>query len=165
MRQDKYSEKGTLMIDIGSRIKNLRSHKGLSLTKLAKSLGISPGNLSDIENNKNMPSTKAAILISEHFNVSLDWLLTGKGEMFLKKSSEEIVGSEGVNGQTELDTLQKRYFELVQKCETLKKNITESQKECSLLSSKNQELNQELFTRLKELLECKDLIIKLQKNT
>ncbi len=71
---------------IGLRIKSLREGKDLSINKLAKDLGISPGNLSDIEKNKNMPSTKAAILISEYFNVSLDWLLTDKGVKYLNDS-------------------------------------------------------------------------------
>ncbi len=161
MCQDKYSEKGTKMENIGSRIKDLRRRNSLSLTKLAKSIGISPGNLSDIENNKNMPSTKAAILISEHFKVSLDWLLTGKGEMFLSDNKEP---QEKRIDNSELINLRRRYDQLEKVCNDLKKSIEESEKECSILSNKNQELNQELFTRLRELLECKDLIIKLQKN-
>lgn len=159
--QDKSSDKGTIMENIGCRIKELRGCNSLSLTKLAKSIGISPGNLSDIENNKNMPSTKAAILISEHFNVSLDWLLTGKGEMFLSSGNEPEDKQED---NSELLSLKKRYDQLERVYNDLKKSIDQSEKEYSLLSTKNQELNQELFTRLKELLECKDLIIKLQKN-
>lgn len=40
--------------------------------------GISSGNLSEIENNKILPSSLALIALSDALNCSIDWILTGK---------------------------------------------------------------------------------------
>lgn len=48
------------------------------MEKLANKIGVSSGNVSDWENERSKPSSDAIINISNFFNVSADWLLTGK---------------------------------------------------------------------------------------
>ncbi len=150
-------------MEVAERIVELINLLNINKKTFALSINVSPGNISDwlSKNRKANPSMDAIIRISEKYDVNLNWLLTGKGEMFLsdnKESQEKRIDN------SELINLRKRYDQLEKVCNDLKKSIDQSEKECSILSNKNQELNQELFTRLRELLECKDLIIKLQKN-
>lgn len=66
------------MDSIGGRIKFARKQKGLTQTDIQRLTGISSGNLSDIENDKSMPSASALISLSRELEVSIDWILTGK---------------------------------------------------------------------------------------
>jgi transcriptional regulator with XRE-family HTH domain len=66
---------------ISTRLKELIGDKGVTPYEISKMTGISQATLSRILNNN---TTKLNIqnvtLLSEYFNVSYDWLSTGKGE-------------------------------------------------------------------------------------
>ncbi|GJL78952.1 MAG: hypothetical protein NPINA01_19410 [Nitrospinaceae bacterium] len=49
--------------------------------ELAKLIRISQGSLSDIENNKSLPSADTIAKIYQSTNINIIWLLTGKGPM------------------------------------------------------------------------------------
>ncbi|EJL38973.1 SOS response transcriptional repressor, RecA-mediated autopeptidase [Brevibacillus sp. CF112] len=66
------------MNTIAERIEYLIEKKGLSKNQFAKEVGISTGNLGDWKRGKSMPGANALIAISSFFDVSLDWLMTGK---------------------------------------------------------------------------------------
>jgi len=67
--------------------------KALNINKKAFALavGVSPGNVSDWLGDKrnSSPSLETLIRISETFSVNLNWLLIGKGQMFLSDSPGE----------------------------------------------------------------------------
>ena len=65
------------MDTVGKRIRQARKNKGFTQTEIRKLTGISSGNLSDIENDKTMPSAGALISLKRELGVSIDWLLTG----------------------------------------------------------------------------------------
>lgn len=65
-------------MEIGSRIKQLRSSVGVSQEELAAEIKVSRGNVGDWERGKAKPGADALISLSSFFNVSVDWLLTGK---------------------------------------------------------------------------------------
>lgn len=71
------------MNTIGERIRYARKNKNLTLTELKEKTGLSTGNLSDLENNKSMPSANALIQLKKVLNISIDWILTGE-EISLK---------------------------------------------------------------------------------
>lgn len=144
------------------RIREIRKYLHLTQVDFSCKLGLKQGSIADWERGKSAPSIDTLTNIANNFNINLHWLLTGKGEMFLTEPETAESRQEDNSSNIELDKLQKRYIELAKEYETLKKTIDETEKECTLLSSKNQELNHQLFTRLNELLECKDLIIQLQ---
>ena len=56
---------------LGQRISLLRKRKGLTLEKLAYEVGISKGNLSDIENGKRDPRFTTLMAIAEGLELSL----------------------------------------------------------------------------------------------
>lgn len=64
---------------IGERIRFLRQviHK-VTQQELADATGISRGNLSNYEKDRFKPASDAILAIASYFNVSTDWLLTGK---------------------------------------------------------------------------------------
>lgn len=63
---------------IGARIRKARKDKNLTLSDVREATGLSTGNLSELENNKFMPSAGALISLKNLFEVSVDWLLTGE---------------------------------------------------------------------------------------
>ena len=60
---------------LGERIKTLRSKKGITLEKLAYGVGISKGNLSDIERGKNDPRYSTLKAIADGLEMSLAQLV------------------------------------------------------------------------------------------
>jgi transcriptional regulator with XRE-family HTH domain len=77
--------------DIGKRIQNVRKLKNLSSTDIYNLTGISTGNLSEIENNKKLPSAKALISLKRVLDVSIDYILTGEEHRTLKSEEEHIL--------------------------------------------------------------------------
>lgn len=81
----------------GNRLKALRGYLGISQQKLADNLGVSRGYLNDIERDRQEPSRNFAKKLLEVYNVNLNWLLDGTGEMMsipVDDSTEEIKLSE-----------------------------------------------------------------------
>ena len=82
--------KDNLIIEIGKRIQELRRVLGLQQKEMAQTLGLAPGYLSEIENgHKNNPGIATFYKISGHYNVSLDYLVHGIGDMFLPDKDGE----------------------------------------------------------------------------
>jgi transcriptional regulator with XRE-family HTH domain len=66
------------MNSIGKRIRFIRKANNLTLTDINKKTGLSTGNLSELENDKFLPSANALIQFRKIFNTSIDWILTGE---------------------------------------------------------------------------------------
>jgi transcriptional regulator with XRE-family HTH domain len=78
------------IVDIGKRLLELRSVLGIQQKDMARDIGINPGYLSDIENGKKTnPGFAFLHKISLHYQVSLDYLVHGIGDMFLPGSDRE----------------------------------------------------------------------------
>lgn len=63
---------------IGQRIKDRRKELHITGADIKEKTGISTGNLSSIENGKNLPSSIALIELSKILDCSVDWILFGK---------------------------------------------------------------------------------------
>lgn len=66
------------MTNIGMRIKKIRKENNMKQLDFSKRIGISQGTLSEIENGKFKPSIDTLISICKQFDISSDWILTGK---------------------------------------------------------------------------------------
>jgi len=66
---------------ICENIKKLREKTGLSGTIFGENIGISQSYLSEIENLKAKPNKTLLLAISYIYNASMEWLLSGEGEM------------------------------------------------------------------------------------
>jgi transcriptional regulator with XRE-family HTH domain len=67
-------------MNIGERIKNLRKGKNWNQAELGAKIGLGDKAISSFEKERNAPSTEIIIKLSEIFEVSTDYLLTGKEE-------------------------------------------------------------------------------------
>jgi transcriptional regulator with XRE-family HTH domain len=63
--------------NIGDRICGLRRRRGLTQIELAQQVGLKSSGFSDIESGRNNPTNQLIIKLSDIFNVSTDYLLTG----------------------------------------------------------------------------------------
>ena len=59
-------------------LREIRNKKGYSQLKVAMDLNISRESLSYYENGKRSPDIEMLIRMSKYFNVSIDYLITGK---------------------------------------------------------------------------------------
>ena len=64
-------------------LKEIRTKKGLSQQKVALDLNVSRESLSYYENGKRQPSLELLVDMSKYFNVSINYLITGKD--FIKR--------------------------------------------------------------------------------
>ena len=76
-------------MDIKDRIKMIMEYEQMTAAALAESIGVSQGTISHTLGDRNKyPSTDFIIKLHERFGyISLDWLLTGKGEMIEEQST------------------------------------------------------------------------------
>jgi len=74
--------------NFGVRMKLLKSELGLNQKEFAKAIEISPSKLSQYETGKYLMKIDVAIKINNIFNVSLDWLFLGKGEIFIENNED-----------------------------------------------------------------------------
>jgi len=90
---------------LGNRIKRARNYKGFNQEVLSEKLGISKRTLINYEQNEQEPTATTILNIAKFCNINEAWLLTGKGEMFLKdensnsainiNNSKNVVASTG----------------------------------------------------------------------
>ena len=90
------------METVGKRVRAARQECGFTMKQLHDLTGLSTGNISDIENDRNAPSVASLIPLSRALGRSLDWLLTG--EDVAARTSESAVRCDGVElSQVEAD--------------------------------------------------------------
>ena len=77
------------METINERIAFLISDLGISKTKFAERLNISPSFVTRICAGDKIPSDRTSSDICREFNVSLAWLEDGEGEMYVQRSESE----------------------------------------------------------------------------
>jgi len=78
---------------LGGRLRIYRETNGIKLTDFTQLVNISQGSLSDIENNKAKPSSKAIENLIRHSDISIYWLYTGLGDMV--RTDAELKGKPG----------------------------------------------------------------------
>jgi len=67
---------------VNERIKEVRTTLNLSQEKFAKQILMAQGSLGSIETGDRKANERTLQLISNQFNVNLEWLKTGNGNMF-----------------------------------------------------------------------------------
>jgi len=69
---------------VGGRLRFWRNSNMLRLVDLAELIGVSQGSLSDLENDKSLPSAGTLTGLCLQSNLNIFWLLTGKGPITVK---------------------------------------------------------------------------------
>jgi len=83
--------KSKVIIDIeetGQRLKYFRNTRNITISELSAKTGLSKGMISETETGKNKPSPNLMLALLNIYNLNLNWLLTGEGEMFLTGTEE-----------------------------------------------------------------------------
>ena len=94
--------------ELGQRLENLRLALGLQQNEMALAAGLNPGYLSDLINGKKAnPGIETILKIAKGFNVSLNYLLLGEGDMFLPGKEEDLNKEHELN--LDIDTIDDLY--------------------------------------------------------
>lgn len=72
-------------MNISNQLKKYRNHYGLSQEKLAEVIHVSRQTISNWETGKSYPDLQSLLLLSDHFNVSLDELIKGDVDSMKRK--------------------------------------------------------------------------------
>lgn len=70
---------------VGKRLKHWRNASRLLLLEVAIQIQVSQGSLSDLENDKSLPSGRTLTGLCKKTDLDLHWLLTGEGSMVRKE--------------------------------------------------------------------------------
>ena len=71
------------------RIRLLRETLGLTQRAMGEAIGLKDSTIATYEIGRSRPSGAALRAICDKFGVNMDWLLTGDGDMFVKRSPDE----------------------------------------------------------------------------
>jgi len=74
------------------RLKQIRSEKSLTVEQLALLIGIPGRTISSYERGEHVPPASYLALLNEHLQINLNYLLSGKGSLFL--SNDNSIGYE-----------------------------------------------------------------------
>ena len=70
------------MTNIHERLKKIRKYLNLSIREFSKEISYSHSVYGQVEHGDRDPSDRIIQLISSRFNISKEWITTGKGDMF-----------------------------------------------------------------------------------
>jgi len=68
------------------RLKQIRSEKSITVEQLALLIGIPGRTIASYERGEHVPSASYLALLNEHLQVNLNYLLSGKGSLFLSNN-------------------------------------------------------------------------------
>lgn len=99
--------------EIGKRVRKIRLQKGISQEQFGELIGIKKAAVSKIENGDNSFSRSNLISICKQFNINEEWLLYGKGEMFIPESRENEIRrffENAMSSDTDLAKIQRKFI-------------------------------------------------------
>jgi transcriptional regulator with XRE-family HTH domain len=80
---------------LGDRFREWRKDSSLTLKDLEKIIGITPGPLSELENNKSLPSIDTLAKIYRYTDINIFWLILNEGPMRRTAKYQENRNEEG----------------------------------------------------------------------
>lgn len=75
-------------MDIGKRVKELKRSLKITSRELAEAIDIPVRTIGSYERNEALPGPKFLNALFEKYHVNINWLITGKGEMFTSSKTE-----------------------------------------------------------------------------
>lgn len=99
-----------------NRLKLLRSSLEMTMDEFGKKLGVTRAAVSNLENGHRELTNQMITSICREFNVNEDWLRSGAGEMFVKRTRNQQV-ADFVNDimEDEDSSFRKRFVEALSK--------------------------------------------------
>ena len=100
-------------MSIAQRIKQVIDIKGLSMTDFAKKIGIDRTTITHLIKNDSNPRANILTAIVVNINtINADWLLTGRGKMFVEEKAEEKAEEEEIDIIAKIRELEARIKKL-----------------------------------------------------
>lgn len=96
------TERGNFLKEIGPRIKQVRLTLDYSQERMASVLGVTRSSYCRYESGKAFPGSLGMEKLASGLNVSLDWLMSGAGDMFCKNGSDTDDGPLFTNLRTDM---------------------------------------------------------------
>lgn len=84
------SDNGSAM---NQRMKAVRETLGMSQASFAENSGLGLGVIKNIDYNRTEPNPLFFNILTEAYNINPQWLATGEGEMFRKRTREEEIAA------------------------------------------------------------------------
>ncbi len=89
-------------VDLGQRIREIRTRRGLSQTELAKLIGVTPSNISQVESNQIFPSLPALLKMAEILSIEMGSFFSNSNEI-----QNKIIFSESESAEVHFPDLPK----------------------------------------------------------
>lgn len=117
-------------ISVGERIKNLREEKGESQEKLGEAVGLSQNSISKLEKGMTNLTLENLCNMAEHFNVSIDYICTGKNsdsilmllEKYISLDFSELSEGEDIHLKYPVIRIRKYFFNYLMRKATAQKD-------------------------------------------
>lgn len=115
---------------VGERIKNLRESKGESQEKLGEAVGLSQNSISKLEKGITNLTLENLCNMAEHFNVSIDYICTGKNsdsilmllEKYISLDYTELSEGEDIHLKYPVISIRKYFFDYLMRKATAQKD-------------------------------------------
>ncbi len=91
--------------NVGKRVKIARKTLKVQQKEVAEALGISPSHLSEIESGKANPSTDFHLKLSKLYNISVEYIFHGRGNMFYEENG--IINETAFDFKSDVDSIEK----------------------------------------------------------
>jgi len=135
---------------IGYRLKELKNLNIFSVNDLSELLKCEQPTISNYFNDKRAISTQSLELITDRYNINLNWLITGKGKMFLS-DAPQVPASEHQKKITELEKEIEKLKKEIAYRNSIADEIAALKKENAKLDQENRALTAELLEKLRRL--------------
>lgn len=89
--------------EIGKRLRLIRERLGITQAEVGEKLGIQSQHVSKYERGETVPTWENLIKLTEIYDVNINWLLTGKGSMFLSMVNYSIQGEKALHAVRDLE--------------------------------------------------------------
>ena len=76
-------------MNFGDRLVKARENLGFNQANFSEKIDLAAQSLARYEKNKVNPSMEFIAKLTDMFNINSNWLLTGKGEMFISETKEK----------------------------------------------------------------------------
>lgn len=93
------------LANVGKRVKIARKAMRAQQKEVAEALGVSPSHLSEIESGKANPSTDFHLKLSEKYNISVEYIFHGRGNIFYEDDGK--ITETAFDFKTDVDTIDK----------------------------------------------------------
>lgn len=80
-------------MEMAKRIKKIRKDAGLRQPEFAEKIGVAQASITSYETGIRYPSKVTMRSICREFNINEEWLLTGKGDMYIEMTVEDEIAS------------------------------------------------------------------------